>query len=136
MSERQTNQPCPHDTWISPPSGRDYCVACFIGREDKSRVRSLEGEIQRLETALSSKVNARDLIIRDLRALVDAATRFTWRGPGDYFAAVYDAETDLWLVEDRDGTVCGEHDERDDAVKQAMSLAAGTGAIVFPTKER
>ena len=36
---------CAHDTWVTPPSGGDHCASCFIGREDKVRVRRLEAEL-------------------------------------------------------------------------------------------
>jgi hypothetical protein len=71
---------------------------------------------------------SRDRLVAKAVSLLDAlqaATRFTFKGPGDYFVAYYDAETDFWLVADRDGTVCGEHDERGDAMAQAKRFAAG-----------
>jgi len=100
------------------------CALCKIqqleAELDAERARQRVAE---LETELATE-----------RVLLDAASRFTFKGPGDYFAAFFDKQSDYWLVEDRDGDVVGEHETRDAAVKQAQDLAAGTWAPVTPAK--
>ena len=95
------------------------CLACDID----DAMRDVDPGASR--DALVAKAVALIEAVRARDALIESAVRFCFKGPGDYFAAYYDAATDFWLVADRDGTVCGEHDERDPAVAEAKKFATG-----------